>query len=349
MTTRKEVTPLIQIVFEKLAADVIKMQEKGRVLFIAKDTTLTGAYSVKTYTSPVGITDITGTLKQDVIDIFDGGVKKVILLKTKTTIDDVAEQIKLQKFDWMFTNIADEQSTVSTYAKNNGKKAVVYNVAADNMKVVNITTPAAYLLDGTKVEGANLLPYLTGQIAGCPYTRSIMGKTMDGHFSNTDEPAAYAEGACFLEYDEDIETVRFANSYNSLKTLGTNQTADMKKIAVVEGMDRTETDLRTAFKKSYQGKFKNTRKNQYLFYDACKYGYFKTLQEAGILDDGYENNITTDIDEQRSMWLSAGKTEAADWSDDEVRTNTFGEYILPLLDVKYIDAMESMKMRIRMF
>ena len=95
--------------FKKLAADIIKAGAKGRVLYITKDETLTKDYEIKTYTSPVGITDITGQLKTDVEDIFDNGVKKVVVFKTKTGIDDVADALKKQKFDWVFTDIADEQ------------------------------------------------------------------------------------------------------------------------------------------------------------------------------------------------------------------------------------------------
>lgn len=196
--TLKDVTPQVEIVFKKLAASVITMQEKGRVLFIAKDATLTEDYTVKTYTSAVGITDITGTLKQDVIDIFDGGVKKVILLTVKTDIDTVAAVLPTLKFDRMFTNIAAEQATVANYAKENEKFAVVYNVAKDCMHVVNFVTPSATLEDGTTVETVNILPYVAGQLAGCPYTRSIMAKELT-HFSDATLPDAFLLIAHFFK------------------------------------------------------------------------------------------------------------------------------------------------------
>lgn len=345
--TLKDVTPQVEIVFKKLAASVITMQEKGRVLFIAKDATQTEDYTVKTYTSAVGITDITGTLKQDVIDIFDGGVKKVILLTVKTDIDTVAAVLPTLKFDWMFTNIAEEQTTVANYAKENEKFAVVYNVAKDCMHVVNFVTPSATLEDGTTVETVNILPYVAGQLAGCPYTRSIMAKELT-HFSDATLPSTFAHGTCFLRFDDDLGCVKFANSYNSLTTVGENQTEDMKKIAIVEGMSRMKSDIRYAFKKSYQGKYKNIRQNQQLFYDACKYGYFEELQNARILDPNFNNSIGTDVDAQRKKWQAAGKTEAAEWTDEEVKNNTFADYVIPLVNAKFADAMEQLEMTVEM-
>ena len=349
-TTRADVTPTIQILFEKLAASVIKIQEKGRVLFIHKDSNLSTAYKITTYSSPVGITDISGTLKQSVIDIFDGNVKKVILFQTKTDMDDVAAQLAIQKFDWMFSDEASLQSAVANWAHTNKKFAVVYNVAKDSEYVVNFVTPSAVLADGTTTQATvALLPYVTGQIAGCPYSRSIMGASMAEQYSNCSEPSSYAEGTCFIEYDDDIECVRFANGYNSLTTVGANQTEDMKKITIAECKMRVSTDLRTAFKKSYQGKYKNTRQNQQLFFDACKYGYFRELEKLGVLDPNYDNNIQIDVEEQRAMWLASGKSEAADWSEEEVRNNTFGDFIVPVCDIKFLDAIESMKMTVKMF
>jgi len=349
-TTRQDVTPTIQILFEKLASSVIKVQPKGRVLFIHKDTSLSSAYDIKTYSSPVGITDISGTLKQSVIDIFKGNVRKVILLQTKTDMDDVASQIAVQKFDWMFSDEAGLQATVAAYSHTNKKFSVVYNIPKDSEFVVNFVTPSAVLADGTTTQTTvELLPYITGQIAGCPYTRSIMGASMAEQYSNCTEPSSYAEGTCFLEYDEDVEYVRFANGFNSLTTVGENQTEDMKKITIAECKGRVSTDIRTAFKKSYQGKYKNKRQNQQLFFDACKYGYFRELEKMGVLDPNYANNIQTDVEEQRAMWLASGKSEAEEWTDEEVRNNTFGDYILPLADVKFLDAIESMKMTVKMF
>lgn len=346
--TMADLTPTIEIVFKKLASELIKIGTKGRVLFITQDETLEKDYEVNTYTSPVGITDITGQLKTDVIDIFDNGVKKVILFKTKTDIDDVATELKKQKFDWVFTNIASEQEKVAALAVELKKFALCYNVAKDSQYVVNFVTPSATLKeDGTKVETVGLLPYAIGIMAGCPYTKSILYKEID-KYSDVELPATLAEATCFYKFDDDLECVKFANGYNSLKSTGADTPADFKKIAICECAKRVETDIKTAFKKSYQGKYKNTYVHQKLFYDACKYGYFNELIEKGILDGSYNNTLDTDVEAQRNMWLASGKSEAKEWDDDKVKDMTYQTYVIPQAQVKFLDAIEDLKLTVYM-
>lgn len=340
--TIDDLTPKIEIIFKKLAAAMIKTGAKGRVLYITKDETLTKNYEVKTYTSPVGITDITGQLKTDVEDIFDNGVKKVILFETKTGIDDVADALKKQKFDWMFTDIEDEQDKVAALAVELKKFALCYNVAKDSQYVINFTTPSATLQDGATVEDVRLLPYAIGIMAGCPYSKSILYKEID-KYKDVELPETLAEATCFYKFDEDLECVKFANGYTSLKSTGADTPEDFKKITYAECAKRVDVDLKYAFKKSYQGKFKNTYVHQQLFYDACKYGYFNELVEAGILDGSYNNTIDTDVEAQRNMWLASGKKEAADWDDETVKNMTYQSYVIPQIKVKFLDAMEDFK------
>lgn len=340
--TMDDLTPKIEIIFKKLAAAMIKAGAKGRVLYITKDETLTKNYEVKTYTSPVGITDITGQLKTDIEDIFDNGVKKVILFETKTGIDDVADALKKQKFDWMFTDIEDEQDKVAALAVELKKFALCYNVAKDSQYVINFTTPSATLQDGATVEDVRLLPYAIGIMAGCPYSKSILYKEID-KYKDVELPETLAEATCFYKFDEDLECVKFANGYTSLKSTGADTPEDFKKITYAECAKRVDVDLKYAFKKSYQGKFKNTYVHQQLFYDACKYGYFDKLVEAGILDGSYNNTIDTDVEAQRKMWLASGKTEAKDWDDETVKNMTYQSYVIPQIKVKFLDAMEDFK------
>lgn len=340
--TMDDLTPKIEIIFKKLAAAMIKAGAKGRVLFITKNDKLTKDYDVKTYTSPVGITDITGQLKTDVEDIFDNGVIKVILFETKTGIDDVADALKKQKYDWMFTDIEDEQDKVAALAVELKKFALCYNVAKDSQYVINFTTPSATLQDDTSVEDVRLLPYAIGIMAGCPYSKSILYKEID-KYKDVELPETLAEATCFYKFDEDLECVKFANGYTSLKSTGADTPEDFKKITYAECAKRVDVDLKYAFKKSYQGKFKNTYVHQQLFYDACKYGYFNELVEAGILDGSYNNTIDTDVEAQRNMWLASGKTEAKDWDDETVKNMTYQSYVIPQIKVKFLDAMEDFK------
>lgn len=348
MTTMEDITPTIDIIFKKLAASFIKIQTKGRVLYVTADNTISTDYKVQTYTPTDSTTNLSSQLKEDLSDLFDNGVKKVILFKTKTNVDDVTDAIKAQKYDWVFTDIASEQSKIAQIAVEQKKFAVCYEVAKDNGYVVNFVTPSATLAsDGTTVSGVRLLPYAVGIIAGCPYTKSILYKEI-AKYSDVELPETLSEGTCFYKYDDDLECVKFANGLTSLVTVGIDQTEDMKKITIQECMKRVDLDLKYAFKKSYQGKYKNNRVNQQLFYDAIKYGYFRELEKLGVLDNTYNNDVDTDVEEQRAIWLASGKSEAAEWDDEKVKDMTYGDMVIPVADVKFLDAMESLKMTVKM-
>lgn len=346
--TIDDLTPTIEIIFKKLAASFIKVHPKGRVLYVVADSTITPDYKVQTFSPSDSTSSLSTQLKADLADIFDNGVKKVILFTTKTDVDDVTTAIKAQKYDWIFSNILADQSKIAQIAVDQKKFAVCYGVAKDSGYVVNFVTPSATLAsDGTTVSGVALLPYAVGIIAGCPYTKSILYKEIT-KYSDVQLPVTPAEGTCFYKYDDDLETVKFANGLTSMVTVGADQTEDMKKITIQECMKRVDVDLKYAFKKSYQGKYKNTRVHQQLFFDAIKYGYYRELEKLGVLDPSYNNDVDTDVEEQRAVWLASGKSEAAEWDDEKVKDMTFGDMVIPLSDVKFSDAMESLKMTIKM-
>jgi len=346
--TIDDITPTIEIIFKKLAASFIKVQPKGRVLYVVADSTITPDYKVNTYSPSDSLSALTTQLKQDIEDLFDGGVKKVILFTTKTDVDDVTTAIKAQKYDWIFSDISADQAKIAQIAVDQKKFAVCYGVAKDSGYVVNFVTPSATLAsNGSTVSGVRLLPYAVGVIAGCPYTKSILYKDLV-KYSDVELPSTLAEGTCFYKYDDDLECVKFANGYNSMTTVGADQTEDMKKITIQECMKRVDIDVKTAFKKSYQGKYKNTRVHQQLFYDSMKFDYFRELAKLGVLDPSYNNDVDTDVEEQRAVWLASGKSEAADWDEETIKDMTFGDMVIPLADVKFLDAMESLKMTVKM-
>lgn len=347
-TTIDDLTPTISIIFKKLAASFIKVQTKGRVLYVVADSTITSAYKVDTFSPSDSTSSLSAQLKADLADLFDNGVKKVILFKTKTDVDDVTTAIKAQKYDWIFSDITADQAKIAQIAVDQKKFAVCFGVAKDSGYVVNFVTPSATLAsNGSTVSGVRLLPYAVGIIAGCPYTKSILYKEIT-KYSDVELPETLAEGTCFYKYDDDLERVKFANGLTSMVTVGADQTEDMKKITIQECMKRVDVDLKYAFKKSYQGKYKNTRANQQLFFDAIKYGYYRELEKLGVLDPSYDNNVDTDVEEQRAVWLASSKSEAAEWDDEKVKEMTFGDMVIPLSDVKFLDAMESLKMTIKM-
>ena len=341
----------IIVIFKQIVANKITAGDKGRALFLYKNENLETNHQITTYKSAIlSLEDekLEGYIKQ----LFKGGCKKVIACEYKTELADFKTAIDeiLPEFDWIMSTDADIQTDIKTYAIENNKFAMVYNIKADSIKICSISNPKATIKndDGSTkdITGLELIPIVGGVACGCPYNMSISYKVFD-ELSTVQQPDEYNYGQLTLYPEE--EGIRLANACNTLQTLNSDYTEDMKSLAIAEGMARVEIDIVKAFRTGYKGKYKNSYDNQCLFYAAIKHGYFKELEALGILDPNYNNNVYTDIEAQRNAWLAAGKKEAEDWTDEEVCKYTYKNMIYMTLDVKFLDAIEGMKMTVEMF
>lgn len=289
------------------------------------------------------------TLEKQIKQIFNGGAVQVTVLEYSKNLASVVEDIRLIDWNWLFTTDADEQATVASYARENKKFALVYNQQSDSMFVVSNNNPSAVLADEneTVLNTVELLPILVGVIAGCPYDKSISYKVFT-ELKSVTIPAEIKEGQCTL-YNEE-EGVRVASPVNTLLTLGENITEDMKSIAIVEGMQRLEEDFIYAFRTGYKGKYKNKYDNQCLFFSACN-SFLEELEKLGILDPEYDNHVDVNVKKQREMWIAVGKNadEINKMSDMAIKKLTFKKMVYPLVNVKFLDAIEGMSMEVEMY
>ena len=76
--------------------------------------------------------------------------------------------------------------------------------------------------------------------------------------------------------------------------------------------------------------------------------YFRQLAREEILDPSFDNRSFVDVEYQREKWLSIGKTEAADWTEAQVKEMTFKSWIYLAGNIKILDAIEDLKFRITM-
>lgn len=343
----------ITVIFQQRVAELIEVGDKGTVLFVIKNDALeSGDYRITEYESAVFELEPefhanTEQIEKDIKNIFGDGVKKVILAEYKTAFADLSNVIKNElKWDWMFSTEPEAQEDVVALAKELEKFAFVYNNKADSMFVVSLANPSAILDDDndTKITAEELLPYVVGVIAGCPYDKSISYKIFT-KFKSVELPTEIEKGQLIL-YNEE-EGVRVASPVNTLTTTGENQTEDMKSVDITEGMQRMKTDLRYSFRTGYKGKYKNKYDNQSLYYGAAEY-YLGQLEEIGVLDPEYNNTIGVDIEETRKLWIAQGK-DAANWDDVTVKKTTYKNMLIALADVKFLNAMEGMQLRVQMF
>lgn len=343
--TLEEIMAPITVTFKQLAAQLIKIGSKGTVLYATKDTTLTGAFAAQVFNSALNLSITNATAKANVQQMFDKGAKKVILFSYKSTLDSVSAELDKLSFNWLVSDDTASQSTVSTYAKTKDVFAVVYNVAADSTNVVNCTNPSVIDSTGATVPMLNYIPVIAGVLAGIPYDRSASSVILTD-IKSVNMPTEIHDGE-FILYNE-VDGVRVASPINSLVTLGENITDDMKSICIVEGMKRLKADVITAFKTSYKGHYKNSYDNQFLFFSALN-GYLKELEDLRILDPDYKNKAGVNIEKQRQAWITIGKAEAEAWTEDQVKQYSYKNIVFPLLDVKFLDAIESMQMEVSMF
>ena len=343
----------IEVIFRQIVANKITMGDKGRMLFLYKNAEITGTHRIKTFKSAI-FNEADENLAFYVKRFFAGGCKKVIVIEYQDKIADVVSVMKemLPDFDWLTSVEQDAQSDVKSFAIENERFGVVYNIQADSIYVVSLANPSAVYVDdaGNKktLTGLELLPTVAGVCCGCPYNMSVSYKIFT-ELESVEQPETYKQGQLTLCKEE--EGIRFANACNTLQTLNSELTEDMKSICIAEGMQRIKMDMIKGFRTGYKGKYKNHYDNQNLFYSAVSFGYIKELEKVGIeiLDPNYNNEVHTDIEEQRNLWLATGKKEAENWDDETVCKNTYKNMVIAEMDVKMLDAMEGMKLKVEMF
>lgn len=344
--------PTIDVEFKTLASTAVTRSTRGVLAVIVQDDT--AAFSSKTYTklSDVLSADYTAGNYAAISRAFAAGPYKVIVVRVATTgdITDAEAVLDTLTYNWACAVPAAFQSGLVAYAKaknlasNSHKiKAIVSGVtAADDMHIVNVPNATATLTDGTELAINLYLPKLGGILAACPMTRSVTYwelEDLSAVDTVTDLDSSIDAGNLCLFLDGD--TIRIARGVNTLTTVGANQTDDMKKITVVEGMDLILEDLVTTFKSRYLGAYKNKYDNQALFVSAVL-TYFRALEHEDVLSPDYANTCGIDIDAQKAAWEADGVDTSA-WTDAQTKKKTYKSKVFLSADAQILDAMEDLK------
>lgn len=352
-TELKDIMASITVAFKQRVANLIKIGSKGAVLVVLKNADLPEEtpYRITTYKSAIFDLPEQLDLEKKIKQIFNGGTSKVITLEYRQTFAKVSKVITNQlKWNWIIGLEESDQSNVASLCKELKKFGLVYNQKSDSIWVASVNNPSATLADGATINGSatitgmDLLPIVVGVIAGCPYTSSISYKIFT-ELESVTLPDTIEYGQITL-YQED-EGIRVASPVNTLTTTNDEYTEDMKSICIVEGMKRVEEDMIYAFRTGYKGKYKNDYDHQNLFMGAALY-YISQLVELGIFDPYYDNTIDINIKKQRALWKAQGK-DADSWDDQKVRETSYKNMFYPLLNVKFLDALEGMEMEVEMF
>ena len=68
-------------------------------------------------------------------------------------------------------------------------------------------------------------------------------------------------------------------------------------------------------------------------------------------DDAFQNKVDVNVKKQRQMWIAVGKDadEINKMSDMAIKKLTFKKMIYPLVNAKFLDAIEGMSMEVEMY
>ncbi|MFR5004044.1 MAG: phage tail sheath C-terminal domain-containing protein [Thomasclavelia ramosa] len=302
-------------------------------------------------------TDYTEENYKIIEDVFLTEINKLYVIKIPNdkTFDDIKPFIK-KDINWIayIGETREEQKKLADFVKLENKsrskrlKAICYNLQeaeANNMHIVNFVNASVIKADGKSLVGYKYLGRLLGVLTGCRMDMSVTYSILSDlnsveQIGDTDAiNEAIGKGKFVLINDDD--GVRIARGINSLQKNDKEHTEDMKYITIVEAMDLIYEDIVNTFKQVYLGRFKNSYDNQVLFISAIN-SYFRDLAREEILDPNYNNISFVDIEKQRETWIENGKLEATNWSDIQVKNNTFRTNVYLQANVKFLNAMEDL-------
>lgn len=371
--------PTLTILFQQRAQTAIARSQKGVAALILRDALTAGqAWSL---TSTGQIPEKLGKENQNAVRrVFKGGVnppRKVLVyclgaedtLEAETDVqvegsEEAAAEPKpgsgaaalkwlgTQKFDYL-AGPADlseaEAAVIKEWIIKKREddhvifKAVLPGCAANNEGVVNFTA-SGIQVEGDVFDAASYCGRVAGLIAGTPMKQSVTYAALPevediNRLSALEEDEAVGRGELILTHDG--EKVKFGRGVNSLTTT-TGRSEVWRKIKIVELLDLLQWDLRLAIQDNYIGKFQNSYDNKLLLITAVKL-YLQALAKDQLIEADFSCDI--DVEEQDAYLQSVG-VATAEMTERQIREANTGTYVFLAIDIKPIDAIEDVKIKI---
>ncbi|WP_300605405.1 phage tail sheath C-terminal domain-containing protein [uncultured Oscillibacter sp.] len=371
--------PTLTILFQQRAQTTIARSRKGVAALIVRDALTAGeAWSL---TSTGQIPEKLGKVNQDAIRrVFKGGVnppRKVLVycLGEEDTMESgtgvqaeggestpeeprpgsgaaALRWLGTQRFDYL-AGPADlseaEAAVIQEWIIQKREddhvifKAVLPGCAADSEGVVNFTA-SGIQVGGDVFDAAGYCGRVAGLIAGTPMKQSVtyaaLPEVEDIHrLSALEEDEAVGRGELILTHDG--EKVKLGRGVNSL-TNTTGRSEVWRKIKIVELLDLLQWDLRLAIQDNYIGKFQNSYDNKLLLITAVKL-YLQALAKDQLIEDNFSCDI--DVEEQDAYLQSVG-VATAEMTEQQIREANTGTYVFLVVDIRPIDAIEDVRIKI---
>lgn len=278
---------------------------------------------------------------------------------TKTQAN-VLKMLTNIKWNWLCAPTASvqEQQDLASWIKaqrsNKHKtfKAVLSGQAADNEGIVNFCTNDIKVQTDTDSSGNPVyatytaLQYtarIAGILAGLALDRSAT------YFKLTEVESVEVyedidtlidQGELLLIDEQDGDGVKIARACNSLTTFTTDKGEEFRKIKIIEGIDMVTDDIRDTFKKYYVGKVINDYNHKMLFISAILV-YFSEIK-GNVLDADAPNTVDINTTWQ-SNYAKLHGDDPTTMSVMEIRQYNTGDTLALVDDIRFVDAMENLK------
>lgn len=349
--------PDISVFFRKQASNIIVRSERGNVFLIIRDsdaetignrkyTSLADFQADESLYSAANATAIKDAL------YYKPFIVHVCAIGTSDAVSVALAKIEgIVKTAWITVAgiTAADSTAIGTWVKaqevlNKSYKAVVYNSAANCRHVVNLVNTAVKYEDGRETTDASTFtPSLAAILAACNIKRGATNFLCESLKSVT-EPASVStavEAGGLVLINDDDGNVRIAEGINSLTTITSDESEDMKLIEIIEGMDLIYDDIVYTFRNKFMGRYRNSRGNQYKFISDVK-TYFASLVRVGLLSDTVENTVDIDVEAQRAAWEAYG-IDPSGWSDDEVKDHPYKRTMFLTGSITMLQSIESLR------
>lgn len=264
------------------------------------------------------------------------------------------------KWNWLCAPTASvqEQQDLASWIKaqrdNKHKtfKAVLSGQAADHEGIVNFCTNDIKVQTDTDSSGNPVyttytaLQYtsrIAGILAGLALDRSAT------YFKLTEVESAEVyedidtlidQGELLLIDEQDGDGVKIARACNSLTTFTTDKGEEFRKIKIIEGIDMVTDDIRDTFKKYYVGKVINNYNHKMLFISGILV-YFSEIK-GNVLDADAPSTVDINTTWQ-SNYAKLHGDDPTTMSVMEIRQYNTGDTLALVGDIRFVDAMENLK------
>ena len=226
-------------------------------------------------------------------------------------------------------------------------KAVLAHCKGDHEGIINLTTEnISTTITGAKHTAAEYCARIAGVLAGLSLARSSTYYVLDdiSEAETPDDPDDRINaGELVIVFDG--RKYKIGRGVNSLVSFTTEKTEDVRFIKIVEGMDLYMDDIRETYEESYVGKIINDYDGKQMFVAAIG-AYHKGLL-GNVLDKSYDNVVAIDIDAQRTYLESRGM-DTSEMDDIAVAKANTGTKVFIASNVKFVNAMEDLKMNVNM-